>query len=131
MFAACHSFAFPSLIPVHHALVASLGIPPADRFQIVTAHPAEAFHFDRSFLGLQRSGHPVVVEISLRAGRPEERKRELYRLIATRLEAVGVPPADVLIVLHENTAADWSFGNGLAQYAAGEPAVTIPASTTP
>jgi hypothetical protein len=27
-----------------------------------------------------------------------------------------VRPEDLLIVLHENDLADWSFGNGVAQY---------------
>jgi hypothetical protein len=33
------------------------------------------------------------------------------------MNATGLVRAeDVLIVLHENETADWSFGNGVAQY---------------
>jgi hypothetical protein len=44
-------------------------------------------------------------------------KQALYREIAERMSATGlVRPEDLLIVLHENDMADWSFGNGVAQY---------------
>ncbi|MGA9720751.1 MAG: tautomerase family protein, partial [Acidobacteriaceae bacterium] len=44
-------------------------------------------------------------------------KQALYREIAQRMAATGlVRPEDVLIVLHENETADWSFGGGEAQY---------------
>jgi hypothetical protein len=33
------------------------------------------------------------------------------------VELAGVRPEDVTIVLNENGLADWSFGNGIAQYA--------------
>jgi hypothetical protein len=44
-------------------------------------------------------------------------KQALYREIAERMGATGLVRAeDLLIVLQENDTADWSFGNGLAQY---------------
>jgi len=37
------------------------------------------------------------------------------------MTATGLVRAeDLLIVLHENDLADWSFGNGVAQYVVGE-----------
>ena len=61
------------------------------------------------------------VEITLRRGRPVEKKQALYREIAERMAATGlVRREDVLIVLHENETADWSFGNGVAQYVEAE-----------
>jgi phenylpyruvate tautomerase PptA (4-oxalocrotonate tautomerase family) len=57
------------------------------------------------------------VEITLRRGRPPEKKQALYREIAQRMSATGLVRAeDLLIVLHENDTADWSFGSGVAQY---------------
>jgi 4-oxalocrotonate tautomerase len=59
----------------------------------------------------------VLVEITLRRGRKVEAKRGLYRQIAERFNADAcVPKEDILIVLTENEAADWSFGKGEAQY---------------
>jgi 4-oxalocrotonate tautomerase len=43
--------------------------------------------------------------------------KTVYREIAQRMGATGLArPEDLLIVLHENDTADWSFGNGVAQY---------------
>jgi phenylpyruvate tautomerase PptA (4-oxalocrotonate tautomerase family) len=59
----------------------------------------------------------MFVEITLRRGRGVVQKQALYREIAERMSATGlVRPEDLLIVLHENDTADWSFGNGVAQY---------------
>jgi phenylpyruvate tautomerase PptA (4-oxalocrotonate tautomerase family) len=59
----------------------------------------------------------MFVEITLRRGRGVVQKQALYREIAERMSATGlVRPEDLLIVLHENDMADWSFGNGVAQY---------------
>jgi phenylpyruvate tautomerase PptA (4-oxalocrotonate tautomerase family) len=61
------------------------------------------------------------VEITLRRGRPTEKKQTLYREIARRMSATGLVHAeDILIVLRENDTPDWSFGNGVAQYVEAE-----------
>jgi hypothetical protein len=44
-------------------------------------------------------------------------KQALYRRIVDNLAIQpGLRPQDVLICLVENELADWSFGNGEAQY---------------
>jgi phenylpyruvate tautomerase PptA (4-oxalocrotonate tautomerase family) len=102
---------------VYEALRAAIQIPENDRFVAIREHAAEDMIADPGYLGVARSGHPVFVEITLRRGRPSEKKQALYRDIAQRMGATGLVRAeDVLIVLHENDTADWSFGNGVAQY---------------
>jgi phenylpyruvate tautomerase PptA (4-oxalocrotonate tautomerase family) len=102
---------------VYEALRAAIQIPENDRFVAIREHAAEDLIADPGYLGVARSGHPVFVEITLRRGRPTEKKQALYREIAQRMGATGLVRAeDVLIVLHENDTADWSFGNGVAQY---------------
>jgi phenylpyruvate tautomerase PptA (4-oxalocrotonate tautomerase family) len=102
---------------VYEALRAAIQIPENDRFVAIREHAAEDMVADPGYLGVVRSGHPVFVEITLRRGRPAEKKQALYREIAQRMGATGLVRAeDVLIVLHENDTADWSFGNGVAQY---------------
>jgi 4-oxalocrotonate tautomerase len=98
---------------VHTALVETMGVPPDDRFQIRSRMPAAELIADAQYLGLERRD-PVIVEISLRAGRSVEMKRAFYARV---VELAGVRPQDVTIVLNENGLADWSFGNGIAQYA--------------
>jgi phenylpyruvate tautomerase PptA (4-oxalocrotonate tautomerase family) len=102
---------------VYEALRAAIQIPENDRFVAVREHAAGDLIADPGYLGVARSEHPVFVEITLRRGRPAEKKQALYREIAQQMSATGLVRAeDLLIVLHENDVADWSFGNGVAQY---------------
>jgi phenylpyruvate tautomerase PptA (4-oxalocrotonate tautomerase family) len=59
-----------------------------------------------------------MINITLSVGRTLEQKRALYRRIADGLSAVGVRREDVWINLVEVTRENWSFGNGIASYAA-------------
>jgi len=103
---------------VHKALVDAIGIPPDDRFHIVTAHDPEGLIFDSSYLGVTRTPSFLAVHITLRRGRAPEKKCALYRAIADNVKAAtGTRAEDVMVVLSENDAIDWSFGGGVAQYA--------------
>jgi phenylpyruvate tautomerase PptA (4-oxalocrotonate tautomerase family) len=46
------------------------------------------------------------------AGRSLEAKRRLYRAVARNLGHLGVPPADVLVVLHEIPLENWGVRGG-------------------
>jgi 4-oxalocrotonate tautomerase len=103
---------------VHKALVDVIAIPPDDRFHIVTAHNPEDLIFDPSYLEVTRTPSFLAVHITLRRGRPPEKKRALYRAIADNINAAtGTRVEDVMVVLSENDPVDWSFGGGIAQYA--------------
>lgn len=103
---------------VHRALVEVVGIPPDDRFQLISA--AEERIYDRSYGGISRSDDVVFVQITLVRGRPPEKKQALYRRIVENLSASpGVRPEDAVITLVENERIDWSVGNGEAQLVAG------------
>jgi phenylpyruvate tautomerase PptA (4-oxalocrotonate tautomerase family) len=103
---------------VHAALVEAIGIPSDDRFQVIRALGADDWIFDPSYLGLDRTPNALVVRVTLRRGRSAAKKRALYRALADNAaRAAGIRVEDVFVVLHENDAADWSFGGGLAQYA--------------
>jgi 4-oxalocrotonate tautomerase len=86
---------------VHQALVDVIGIPPADRFHIITAHGPEDLIFDPGYLDVKRTAGFLAVHITLRRGRAPEKKRG----------------EDVMVVLTENDPVDWCFGGGIAQYA--------------
>ncbi len=99
---------------VHSALVEIAGIPTNERFQIVTACPADNFVFDRTFGGVDRQ-RLVVIEITMVRTLTVALKRQLYRRIADELgDAAAVRPDDVFVVLRENELPDWSQGNGEA-----------------
>ena len=71
-------------------------------------------------LDIPRTDKVVVVQVVSRP-RTQEKKEALYRLLTEELEkACGIPPADVMVSIVENTDADWSFGYGRAQFLTGE-----------
>ena len=51
----------------------------------------------------------------------EELKQQFYADLCRELEAsCGIAPSDVMISVVTNSEADWSFGNGHAQFLTGE-----------
>ncbi|MFJ9174747.1 tautomerase family protein [Streptomyces sp. NPDC102360] len=107
---------------VHEALGETLGFPPDDLFQVLTSHDGVrgTIRYD-DYLGVRRDEGVVFVGITLRAGRPDEQKRALYRRIAELAHAyAGTEPRNVLVTITENRSIDWSFGDGVAQYAPAE-----------
>ncbi|GIG67130.1 tautomerase family protein [Phytomonospora endophytica] len=107
---------------VHDALTETMGFPRDDLFQILTGHDGAGSTMRYGdYLGLHRDEGVVFVGITMRRGRPAERKRALYRRIAELARVyAGTHPRNVVVTINENDAADWSFGDGIAQYAPGE-----------
>jgi 4-oxalocrotonate tautomerase len=103
---------------VHRAMVETINVPAQDRFQVVTEHPARGFFYDPSYLGIARTDDLVIVQITLNAGRTLEMKKKLYARLAELLaESPGLRREDVLVSLVEVAKENWSFGDGVAQYA--------------
>ncbi len=98
---------------IHQALVDSIGMPQDELFNMLTEYSPQQFWFSRSFNGIARSDHVVVIEITMRRGRSDAMKRSLYANIASNLEKhAQVSGKDVFIFMHENDYSDWSVGNG-------------------
>jgi phenylpyruvate tautomerase PptA (4-oxalocrotonate tautomerase family) len=103
---------------VHRAMVETIKIPEQDKFQVITEHDAESLIYDPSYLGISRTDGVVLIQITLNAGRTVEVRKALYARIAALLrESPGVRPEDVFVSLVEVAKENWSFGNGIAQYA--------------
>ena len=105
---------------IHDAIVAEYGIPERDYFHVLTEHPAGQILAQDAGLGFERTPDVVMIQILTQAGRSQEAKQSLFAAIAGRLAAIGVAGEDVFIGYVENTAGDWSFGFGRAQYVTGE-----------
>ncbi|OIQ79361.1 4-oxalocrotonate tautomerase [mine drainage metagenome] len=98
---------------VHQAMVDSIGITEDDFFQLISEYGQEDFFFDRGFLDIDRSDDLVVIQITLRRGRSDAMKRDLYAKIAGNLrDGAGIRPEDIFIYLNENDFSDWSVGSG-------------------
>lgn len=102
---------------IYEAIVGVLKAPDGDRFHVITEHQPETLFIDRHFLGIERSGEAMIIQVTLREGRSNEVKQAFFKKIADGLhERVGIRREDVIINLVEDTLGDWSFGNGVAQY---------------
>jgi phenylpyruvate tautomerase PptA (4-oxalocrotonate tautomerase family) len=99
---------------IHEALVEGIGMPKDELFNLVSEYGDGEFFYDRSFNGIARSENLIVVEITMRRGRSDAMKRDLYAAITRNLQAAAaVSPKDVFIFMHENDYSDWSVGNGV------------------
>jgi 4-oxalocrotonate tautomerase len=105
---------------IHRALVDTLDVPEADRFQLLTEHEAGDLVYDPGYLGIARTNDILIVQITISAGRTLEKKRALFRRIADNLAALGLRREDAWINLIEVAKENWSFGNGVASYAPPE-----------
>lgn len=103
---------------VYQAMRDTFDVPENDRFILLGQHDAEEFDCDPDYLDIARSDELVIVQVTCRRGRSVAQKQALFRAIASNLAAdPGLRPEDVFINLVETEKENWSFGNGIAQYA--------------
>ncbi|MEU9571136.1 tautomerase family protein [Streptomyces massasporeus] len=99
------------------ALRETIGIPSDDRFQALTDHDGTSGtlrHDDD--LGVQRDDGIAYAAITLRSGRTPAQKALHGRIAEPARAHAGTEPRHVFVVLTENESADWSLGQGVAQY---------------
>ncbi len=102
---------------IYRAMRETFDVPDEDRFMVITEHDEENFSYSASYLGIKRSDDLVLIQLTVSNTRTVEKKQALYRKIVEYLSAnPGLRPEDVFINLVEVLPADWSFGNGVAQY---------------
>jgi 4-oxalocrotonate tautomerase len=103
---------------VYRALRDEFNVPEDNAFMTIREHEAANFRYGASFMGIERSDDLVFIQITANNTRSVEQKKALFRRIADLLgESPGLRPEDVFVSLVEVDKANWSLGNGLAQYA--------------
>jgi phenylpyruvate tautomerase PptA (4-oxalocrotonate tautomerase family) len=103
---------------LYRAMHETFSVPEDDQFMTITEHDAASFRYGASYLGIDRSDDIVFIQIFAMNTRTVDQKKALYRRIAELLgENPGIRPEDVFVNLVEGDKANWSLGNGLAQYA--------------
>ncbi|MGH7770254.1 MAG: tautomerase family protein [Candidatus Binatia bacterium] len=103
---------------VYRTMMETINVPAKDNFQIITEHDKNSLIYDSGYLDVQRTDGIVVIQITLNEGRSVELKKTFYKTLAERLnKELGVRIEDVFISLVEVKKENWSFGNGIAQYA--------------
>jgi phenylpyruvate tautomerase PptA (4-oxalocrotonate tautomerase family) len=103
---------------VYEAMRSTFAVPEDDRFLILSEHSnTEIVHPD-SYLGIPYSNELIIIQITCNDSRSLEKKKSLYAAIVDRLSnKPGLRREDILISLVEVKKENWSFGNGVAQYA--------------
>jgi phenylpyruvate tautomerase PptA (4-oxalocrotonate tautomerase family) len=94
---------------VHDALVRWFHIPDDDRAQRFVEYAPEDFEIPPG-----RGPRFTIVTIAAFKGRTLEAKRDLYKAIADRFEALGIPRLDVFILLEEQPKENWGLRGGIA-----------------
>ena len=103
---------------VYRAMREAFDIPEEDRFVVVSEHSESEFQFSKTYLDIARSDDLVIIQITANNGRTVEQKKALFARIAELLsEKPGLRKEDVFVNLVEVAKENWSFGNGVAQYA--------------
>jgi 4-oxalocrotonate tautomerase len=103
---------------VYQAMLDTFDVPKEDRFIVISEHAASEFQFSRTYLDIARSDDLVIIQITANNTRNVEQKKALFARIAELLsQHPGLRKEDVFINLVEVAKENWSFGNGIAQYA--------------
>lgn len=104
----------------HRAMLSAFQVPERDRYQIYEEHAAEHFIVQDTGLGILRTNQVIVVPVISRP-RSQEAKQKFYAELCRELkDSCGMEAGDIMVSIVTNTDADWSFGNGRAQFLTGE-----------
>jgi phenylpyruvate tautomerase PptA (4-oxalocrotonate tautomerase family) len=104
---------------VYQAMLDTFGIPTDDHFQVLCeSGPGTEIVRPLQYLGITYSDDLTFIQITCNDGRNVDQKKALYAAIADNLTAdPGLRREDILVNLVEVKKENWSFGNGIAQYA--------------
>jgi hypothetical protein len=104
---------------IHRAILSAFGVPLRDRYQVYQEHSESNLIVQDTGLGIDRSKNVIFIGITSRQ-RTEAQKTTLYTKLVEELKTVGIEQNDIVASIVTNSDADWSFGNGRAQFLTGE-----------
>lgn len=104
---------------IQNAMMATFNVKEDDRFQVISEHaPGTAIVHAPRYVGIEYSDELTIVQITCNDTRTVDQKKALFAAIADNLAAnPGLRREDIVVSLVEVKAENWSFGNGIAQYA--------------
>jgi 4-oxalocrotonate tautomerase len=106
------------LAGLYQAIREVFDVPEDDRFMLIDEYDKSNFAYGENYLGIARDDDLVIVQITVNNTRGPDKKKALYARIAELLaKNPGIRPENILVNLLEVPKENWSFGNGIAQYA--------------
>ena len=103
---------------IYQAMLETFDVPKEDRFVVVSEHSESELQFSRTYFDIARSDDLVIIQITANNTRTVDQKKALFARIAELLsQHPGLRKEDFFINLVEVARENWSFGNGIAQYA--------------
>jgi phenylpyruvate tautomerase PptA (4-oxalocrotonate tautomerase family) len=104
---------------VYQAMLDTFNVPADDNFQVLSeSGPRAEIVRPPQYLGIAYSDDLTFIQITCNDPRTVEQKKALYAAIADKLtHDPGLRREDIFISLVEVKKENWSFGNGIAQYA--------------
>ena len=103
---------------IQAALEEVLKIPPEDYFRVYQVLPPNRYVHTPGFLGLTYTDDLILVEITFIAGRDNNARLKLLKVINERVvSTMGISPDDLAIMVYETAGENASFGRGEAQRA--------------
>ncbi|MCA1177346.1 MULTISPECIES: tautomerase family protein [unclassified Pantoea] len=98
---------------LHEVLVAEFNVPLRDRFQVIEVLPEQRLIYDAHYLSDGRSERYVLLHIVAGKTRSEAQKRKTYQRLSDLFhERLQLRPADLMIIIQQTNAEDWSFSGG-------------------
>lgn len=103
---------------IYRAMRETFNVPEEDRFVVVSEHSESELQFSRTYLDIARTDDLVIIQITANNTRNTDQKKALFARIGELLsQDPGLRKEDVFINLVEVAKENWSFGNGITQYA--------------
>jgi 4-oxalocrotonate tautomerase len=103
---------------IYKAMIDVFNVPVEDRFIVVSEHSESEFQYSKTYLDIARSDDLVIIQVTANNTRTIEQKKAFFARIAELLSVnPGLRKEDVFISLVDVPKENWSFGNGVAQYA--------------
>lgn len=87
---------------VYQSQLLAFKLPEDDKQIRYVEHPRHCFPIPPG-----KTENYTVIEFSIFPGRSVDAKRRLYAELAARLGALGIQPADMIVVLHEPSLDNW------------------------
>jgi 4-oxalocrotonate tautomerase len=103
---------------LYQAMREVFDVPEDDRFMLIEEYDKSNFFYDENYLGIARDDDLVIIQITVNNTRGPDKKKALFARIAENLtKNPGIKPENIFVNLLEVPKENWSFGNGIAQYA--------------